>query len=179
MKSNNYTEEFKKYVKLKSKTMTKNDLKKLVEKKFNICMTRKGFDSYLYRHKIKCIDYNINKIREKNINRVPIGTERITIRGMVKIKIKQPDVWEWKNRYMYKKYHNCKLKSDDSILFLNQNKLDFRKENLIKISRRESAVISGKRRMTSKDPKLTKTGILVAKLMIATKEVRKLDVKRI
>ena len=93
--------------------------------------------------------------------------------GMIKVKVGQPSQWEHKQRVMYKKYHNCELTRDDFIIFLNQDRNDFSKENLFKVSRRESAMLAGVRKMTSTNKELTKLGILTARLMLKAKEVRK------
>ena len=69
---------------------------------------------------------------------------------------------------MYEKYHNCKLTNDDFIVFLNQDRNDFSKENLKRITRRESSILSNQK-MFSKDKDLTNLGILTAKLMIKSK----------
>lgn len=70
---------------------------------------------------------------------------------------------------MYEKYHNCKLKDNDYIIFLNQDNNDFSKENLIKSSQQEIAYLHNYKTFST-DPRLTKLGILSAKLMIKLKE---------
>ena len=109
-----------------------------------------------------------NRIRE-NIHKAPVGTEYVKPDGMTLVKIAQPSVWEYKQRLLYKKYHNCELSNDDYIIFLNQNRNDFSKDNLKKITRKESAYLSNQQ-MFSKNPDVTNLGVLTAKLMIKAKE---------
>lgn len=48
-----------------------------------------------------------------------------------------------KHRYLYEKYHNIKLDFDDLIIFLDNNKNNFSKDNLYKISRHVAGIMVG------------------------------------
>lgn len=164
---NKYTKDFEEYAKIKSKELTQQELRKELEKKFNLVIKKTSFQKYLYRHNIQCIDYNKTKVRD--MNKKPIGYEYVKDDGMTLVKIAQPNKWEYKQRLMYMKYHNCELTSDDYIIFLNQDRTDFSKSNLMKVNNRESAILSNQK-MFSKNKRLTKLGILTARLMIKVKE---------
>ena len=164
---NKYSKEFEEYAKQKSKKLTKEQLRFELQKKFNLIITKSNLEKYLYKHKIKCKDYKNNMVR--NINKKPIGYEYTKEDGMVLVKIGKPSVWEYKQRYIYKKYHNCELTEDDYIIFLNQDRTDFSIENLKKVTRRESSILSNQK-MFSKNKTITELGILTAKLMIKAKE---------
>ena len=97
-----------------------------------------------------------------------IGSEYVKNDGMTLIKVDK-DKWIYKQRYLYMQYHNCTLTNDDFIIFLNQDRTDFSKNNLMKVSRRECAITSNQK-MFSKDRNLTKLGVYTAKLMIKCKE---------
>ena len=101
-------------------------------------------------------------------DKIPIGSEYRRSDGMILVKISK-NKWQYKNRLMYEKYHNCKLTNDDFIVFLNQNRNDFSKENLKRITRRESSILTNQK-MFSKHKDLTNLGILTAKLMIKSKK---------
>ena len=73
---------------------------------------------------------------------------------------------------MYEKYHNVKLTSDDMIIFADQNKLNFEKDNLILISKRKSLTMVTNK-LFFKDKELTKTGVNIAELIIKINEKRK------
>ena len=167
---NNYTKEFEKFIKENVNKYTKEELKQLIQDKYDIQMSNEALRRYLNRHKIKdrYIDYQKNNIRD--VYKCPIGTERTTNEGVF-VKIAQPDVWRRKSRIMYEKYHNCKLKDDDYIIFLNQNINDFSKNNLVKSTQQEIAYLHNKE-MFSSIPELTNLGILTAKLMIKVKGVK-------
>ena len=133
-------------------------------------MTKRCLETYLYRHRVKCIDYNKTKVRDAS--KCEIGYEYVKSDGMILVKIAQPNIWDYKQRLMYKKYHNCELTTDDYIIFLNQDRNDFSKDNLVKITRRESSILSNQK-MFSKNKDLTNLGILTAKLMIKANEKRR------
>lgn len=165
---NKYSKEFEDYVKSKSSKLTKCEMIQEIEKDFDIKLSKSTFEKYLYRHKIKCKDYNPTKARD--MKKAPIGYEYTKPDGMILVKVQNPDVWDYKQRVIYEKYHNVKLTNDDFIIFKNQNRNDFSIDNLIKITRHESAIISNYK-MYSKNPELTKLGVLVSKLMIKTKNI--------
>ena len=164
---NKYTKEFEDFIKENAGKHTKEELRLLLQDKFNINITKDALRRYINRHNInKCIDYIQNNKRK--VLSYPIGAEKTTKDGVF-VKVEQPDKWRRKSRIMYEKYHNCKLTDDEYIVFLNRNIYDFSKDNLIKSSRKEIAYLHNKK-MFSKNPKLTKLGITTAKLMIKVKE---------
>lgn len=166
MKRNRHTKEFEDFIKENANKYTREDLRQLVQKEYNVVISKDSFRRYLNRHKIKSI-YNIeNNVRK--VYKCPLGTERTTSEGTF-VKIAQPDIWRRKTRVMYEKYHNCKLEDDDYIVFLNQDRNDFSKDNLIKSSRSEIAYLHNCNTF-SNNAELTKLGILSAKLMIKAKE---------
>lgn len=167
---NRYSKEFEKFVRENISDYTKEEFKLLLEDKFNINLSSQALRRYLNRHNIqnRYIDYNKNNARD--VYKCPIGTERTTNEGTF-VKVAYPDVWRRKTKVMYEKHHKCKLADTDYVIFLNQNRNDFRKENLMKVSHKEmSYLYNGK--TFSKNPRLTELGILSAKLLIKAKEVK-------
>lgn len=168
MMKNKYSKEFEEFVKNNISKYKKEEFIALLEKTFNIKISKHAFRSYLRRHNIKerHIDFKKNMVR--GTQKHPIGAERLTKDGII-IKVAQPNVWRKKSRVMYEKYHNCKLNDEDYILFLNQDRTDFSKENLYKSSNREQCYLHNWGTF-SKNPNLTKAGILSARLTIKAKE---------
>lgn len=166
---NRYTKEFEDFIRENVSKYTKEKLRQEIQNKYNIQMTEEAVRRYLNRHNIKDRPVDYRKYNSRNVYKCPVGTEKITTEGVF-IKIKQPDVWRRKSRVMYEQYHNCKLNGDDYIVFLNQNNNDFRKENLIKSSRKEIAYLHNNKTFSS-NPELTRLGILSAKVMIKAKEI--------
>ena len=165
---NKYTKEFEEFVRKNISKYTKKDFISLLESKFDLKISEDALRRYLNRHEIdgKPLDYK--KYNARNVQKCPIGTERMTSEGVF-VKVAHPDKWKRKSRVMYEKYHNCKLKNNEYIVFLNWNNNDFRKENLMKSTQNEIAYLHNYETF-SKNPKLTKLGILSAKLMILAKE---------
>lgn len=160
---NRYSKEFEDFVRKNANKCTKEELRQLIQTKYKIKMSIQALRRYINRHNIeKCIDYKEYNARE--VHKCPVGTEKTTPEGTF-VKTSQPDVWRRKTRVMYEKYHNCTIDDDDYIVFLNQDRNDFSKENLMKVSKREMTYLyNGK--TFSKNPNLTKLGILSARLKI-------------
>lgn len=76
----------------------------------------------------------------KNYNEKPLYSERISKDGYIEIKISNMGMgrkdWKLKHIWLYEHYHNVKVDtSKECVFFLDQNKRNFDKENLILISR--------------------------------------------
>ncbi len=56
---------------------------------------------------------------------------------------KRKDGFVPKHRYLYEKYHNVTLNIDDMIIFLDNDKTNFNKENLYKVSRALGGIMVG------------------------------------
>lgn len=168
MKRNRYTKEFEEFVKNNVSKYKKEEFRLLLQDRYNIQLSSDALRRYLNKHHIteKYIDYKKSNVRDRG--KCPVGAEQITKDGVF-IKVAQPDIWRRKTRVMYEKYHNCKLEADDYIVFLNQDRSDFSKDNLIKSSRSEIAYLHNCNTF-SNNPELTKLGILSARLMIKVKE---------
>ena len=164
---NKYSSEFEDFVKKNAKKYNREELRLLAQNKFEIKVSKDAFRRYLNRHKIKSIYIIKNNVRD--VYKCPIGAEKVVDDGIF-IKVEQPDKWRRKSRVMYEKYHNCKLRDDEYIVFLNQDRNDFNKENLMKTTQKEIAYLHNYDTF-SKNPKLTELGILSAKLMIKAKEI--------
>lgn len=97
---NTYSKEFNNYIIKNCDKYTFKKLKKKLEIKFNLKITDNSFRKKLNRLKVHCTDYNKNKATgNKNIK--SIGTEKLRTDGFTIIKTAEPDVWEYKQRYIY------------------------------------------------------------------------------
>ena len=148
-----------------------NDLLEVARCKYNYSITKDQLRQYLYKRQIKYKDYNYNRVRKMGLDK-PLFSERVKSDGMVQIKI-APNKWEYKQRYIYSQYHNVELTDEDYIIFLDQDRTNFDINNLKRITRRESAIMANEG-IFSKNKDVTETGVLVAKLMIKTKEKEEL-----
>ena len=75
-------------------------------------------------------------------NYKPVGSERINVDGYIEIKVKDPNKWQLKHRYVWEK-ENGKVPKGMILIFKDNNKLNVCLDNLILISRAENAVING------------------------------------
>ena len=105
-------------------------------------------------------------------NKKKVGDETVDIHGYTKVKVGEPNVWELKQRIMYEKYHNIKLTQDDVVIFADQNKLNFEKDNLILVSKKQLLEMN-RNKLIFQDKELTKTGVNIAELIIKINEKRK------
>ena len=97
-------------------------------------------------------------------NHQPIGTTRITSDGYKEIKVKEPDVWQLYNRYIYEKEHGVKLEAKDIIIFADGNRENFGIDNLVKVSRANLLHLN-RNNLIFGNPDLTKAGVVVSKVV--------------
>lgn len=118
------------------------------------------------------IDYKKEQPRKScnNVYSLPIGSEYVKPDGMTLVKINKRD-WVYKQRKIYEDYYKVKLKDDEFVVFLDQNRNNFNINNLKKISRQASAIMANED-LFSKNEKVTELGIDVANLAIKTKGVQ-------
>lgn len=88
-------------------------------------------ESLMWRNNIKHAGYNGNKAR--NRNECPIGTEYVKSDRMTLIKVGK-NRWEYKQRYLYEKYHNVDLPTSIMVIFLDGDKTNFSIDNLRAVS---------------------------------------------
>lgn len=70
-------------------------------------------------------------------NTAEIGDEAITKDGYIKVKIGNPNEWIFKQRLVFQTFHNTELSTDDVIVFIDGNPLNFTPGNLQKITRQQ------------------------------------------
>lgn len=100
---------------------------------------------------------SLKYIRTKN------GTERVR-KGYVEVKVKQPNVWDQKHRYLWEKHHKKKLKHNEIVIFADKDNRNFNVDNLIMIPRKYLAILNYNQ-WISENPELTKSGVKLAKLL--------------
>lgn len=101
----------------------------------------------------------------------PIGDERIR-KGYVEIKVKQPNVWDKKHRYLWEQYHGRTLKRNEVIIFIDQDNRNFDIDNLMMITRAEMGEMN-RHQMLTQDEDINKASIAWVKLLQRTREIEK------
>lgn len=164
-----FNENMHKWLCKNAKNFTVKELVLIVNNKFGEDFTTKQMHQYFWHHpELKCKYEQENKSHPNK--GLPIGSERRKPDGMWQVKV-GPKKWEYKQRKIYEDYYGVKLKDDEYIIFLDQNRDNFEISNLKKISRRESATMLSYG-LFSTDPLVTETGILVARTRNKINDVR-------
>lgn len=107
-------------------------------------------------------------------NARPIGDERIDIDGYTYIKVKQPNKWVLKHRWLYEK-EKGEIPKGYNLIFADGNKQNFDLDNLILVSNAELFLIN-KKGLYKQDKELTKVGVTVAKVLDKVNKMKK-DIK--
>ena len=107
-------------------------------------------------------------------NARPVGDERIDIDGYTYIKVKQPNKWVLKHRWLYEK-EKGKIPKGYNLIFADGNKQNLNLDNLILVSNSELFIINQKG-LYKQDKELTKSGAMVAKVLDKVNK-RKRDTK--
>ncbi|MEG2625791.1 MAG: HNH endonuclease signature motif containing protein [Christensenella sp.] len=97
-------------------------------------------------------------------NWLPVGRERITRDGYTEVKIAEPNIWKLKHRLVWEE-HNGPISKGCAIVFLDQNKQNFAIENLQMLQRRQLSILN-KKRLLHTNAEASKTGILLAEVII-------------
>ena len=117
------------------------------------------------------IQYKYEKPNKSHSNKpTPIGTiVNKTDGDMLKIKTGNHK-WEYLQRKVYEKEHDVKLKDDEYVLFLDQDKRNLDTRNLKVVTRQESALLS--KGLVSNDAEVTKTAIQIVQLKNRVAEMK-------
>jgi hypothetical protein len=141
------------FLKNNVKGISHREIQRLFNERFGLEMTLGQINSILkYRRLRKKVNY-------------PLGSERINKCGYVQVKIKNSRFWEYKQRVVWEKEHG-KIPKGHIVIFADDNRLNMDLDNLMLVSQGESAVMN-RLGLKSTDKELTKTGLLIAKAIIA------------
>ena len=101
----------------------------------------------------------------------PIGSERINKEGYLEIKVADPNKWELKHRYIYKKHYGD-IPKGHNVIFADTDKTNLNIDNLILVSKSEMLILN-RHKLIYKDNELTKTGVNIAKVIDKVKKISK------
>lgn len=106
----------------------------------------------------------------KPISWVPVGTMTYTKDGYPKIKVAEPNVWEYLHRQEWEKYHGP-IPEGYFVVFLDGDKTNWHIDNLGLLNKKE-IVRMNQNHYFSEDTELTKVGIGVVKVRNKIQEVK-------
>ena len=200
-----WSEEEKKYLKEITPGKHYKEIQELMKNKFNLEFTMNQIKGAICRYKLNTgftgrfqkgdIPFNKGKSQkdymsaesiEKTkktrfkkgqppINWRPVGSERITKDGYTEIKIAEPNAWELKHKVLWEREHGS-IPPKHVVIFADGNKENLDINNLMLISR-EKLLIMNTNELIKKDAELTKTGALIADVLIKVRRRKKIDGK--
>lgn len=129
------------------------------------------WQDYMSDQAIKNSRQSTFKIGHKPLNSREIFSERITKDGYIEIKVKEPNVWILKQRYVYEQA-NGPIPKGYKILFADGNKLNCELDNLLLVSAGE-LLLMNVNGLCYKDKEATKCGLTIAKILEAKGKVKK------
>lgn len=103
------------------------------------------------------------------VNYRKVGSERVNVYGYIEIKVAAPNKWKLKHRVFWEKY-NGEIPKGYSVIFGDGDKKNFDKDNLILVSRKQLMILN-KNNLIQNDAELTKSGLILADIIIKLKEV--------
>lgn len=107
----------------------------------------------------------------KPVNYKPVGSERINIYGYIEVKVAEPNKWRLKQRVVWEEHYG-EIPNGYSILFLDRNKQNLDINNLILVSKKQLAFLNNNK-LIKEDKELTKTGLIIADLLIKISDAEK------
>ena len=153
---------------IQNSNLTIDELLPLVNTSFKEVFTRLQLQKYLIRNNIPYKYKQLSKSHKMGLEKVLLS-EYTKDDGMVRVKVSR-NKWKYKQRYIYEKYHNIELKDDEYIIFLDNDRTNFRIDNLMKVDRRTASYLRN-HYLKSDNPEYTKLGIELIKLMIKIKDM--------
>ena len=166
-----FNNEEEKYILEIYKGRTTDEITDLFNKKFNRNIKVSQIKAYKSHNKLKSkVDFKF-MAGKKPHNFKPIGSEFTTYDNGIKttyIKVGNPNTWEKKQKYLYKKYKGDVPKGA-SVIFLDGDRDNFELDNLYMLTKREKLMMCSTNSFFE-NKEMNKTSILVAKLRIKMKE---------
>lgn len=105
------------------------------------------------------------------VNHREVGSERITKDGYVEVKIAEPDKWRLKHLAIWEQ-QNGPIPPKHALIFADGDKTNISIDNLLLVTR-EQLLTMNRNKLIKNNLEATKTGVLIAKVLIKANERRK------
>ena len=151
---------------------TSFELAQLFNNEFNRSITPKQIRRWKQNNRIRSEVNTKFKSGKEHLNYKPIGSETtVNVNGkkITFVKIREPNIWERKQRYLYEK-NIGKIPEGNRVIFLDGNTNNFNLNNLSLVSKKEQQTMC-LFSLYFNDKELTKTGLLITKLKLKSKNV--------
>lgn len=189
-----WNEEEKEYLKQVTPGHHYSEIQELINKKFNLDLTWEQIKGAIGRYKlstgltgnfpkghiphnkgVKGVIYEGSKKTwfkkgQAPVNWRPVGSERITVDGYTEIKVDEPNEWRLKQQFIWEQV-NGEIPKGHVVIFGDGDKSNFDIDNLILVSRKKLLVMN-KNKLIQEDAELTKTGTIIADVLIKIGEIK-------
>ncbi len=181
-----YTENQKEFIRENIKGKLIAELTKIFNDEFGLKIKDSQMRAFVKNHKLKSgIDCRFQKGHEpigafkkgegghkptqfkkghRPQNYRPIGSERINIYGYTEVKTGDPSKWELKHKVIWEK-HNGPVPDGCVIVFADRDKSNMKIDNLLIVTKKQLAMLN-KNNLIKTDATLTKTGIIIADVLL-------------
>lgn len=190
-----WTEEEKEYLKEITPGHHYREIQELMKEKFNLDLTLNQIKGAIGRYKlntglngqfpkghtpfnkgVKGVAYEGSKKTwfEKGHtpkNHRPVGSERINVDGYTEVKVAEPRTWRLKHQLIWEQ-HNGPAPKGHAVIFGDGNTQNFDINNLILVSRQQLLILN-RNKLIQQDTDLTKTGVIIADLLMKIGEINK------
>jgi len=190
-----WTDEEKEYLKKVTPGHHHKEIQALLNKKFNLKLTASQVKGAIARFKLStglngqfkkgCTSFNKGKkgLHSKGsektwfkkgkipVNRKPVGSEKVSANGYTFVKVAEPDKWRLKQQIVWE-FNNQPIEKGHVVIFADGNKGNFDIKNLLLVSR-EKLLMMNRNNLIQDDAELTKTGAIVADVLIKISEKRR------
>jgi len=192
-----FTNDQRKFIEDNANGLSNQKITDLVNEKFNLALTVQQVKGFKHNNKISSglTGYfpkghvSSNPIKkgqrlsqktefkkgEKSWNYMPVGSERINTDGYKDIKIADPNKWRAKHILLWEQ-HNGPMPKGYKLIFLDGNKLNISLDNIELVSNAEMLNLN-RLNLIKNDSELTKTGILLTKVILKTNKRRNTNEK--
>lgn len=158
-----FTEEMREFIFANSEGITYEQMTQMVNERFHTDLPSAKLRWFYQNNKIKC---GVTVI----VNSKPVGTIVTDPDGYLRRKT-PTGKWELLHRLLWEEA-NGPIPAGCKVTFLDGNKENVSMENLVLVTNAEQMIMA-KDNLRFQNPQLTKTGLLIAKVKIATKQRQK------
>jgi hypothetical protein len=166
MRNHKYTPEEKRFIENNISGRSYIELTDLFNQEFNLSVKPHQMRCFLNYHNI--YHPKIYSAKERRYNYRSIGSERMED-GYIVVKIDESDKWKSKQRLIWEAA-NGPIPKGHVVIFADRDRYNFNPENLLLVSHRELAILN-KRHLIFRDADATKCGLMIAKIIISTKDM--------
>ena len=185
-----YTDEENQFIYQVTVGITAKETAELFYKQFGSCITAAQVKSWRVRHHVRSglslkgcritnEQYELQKGSmfkkgNKPWNEIPVHSVVKKPKGYLMIKVgtegTKDENFQLYHRFVWEKYHGMKVPDGHRVIFLDRNKRNFSRDNLVLVSNREFAQLIVREGLTD-DAEINKSKLLQSKLKVKIREI--------